>query len=260
MATTTATEKKGVGIIAFLAIDFFVSLLISFLVGGVFGLIFTGLLVIYIIARLKEFQRTKTLANVIILGLIAVVVVFLAQTQMPMTYKQLPWFKAKTDHSIATLVDPTDVKADITWETYKQKHGAEMLAEYRKRLAAGDVEGAAKVEVEFQEKWDKERWEEKYSSPEASKPEHNAEKFSHSRYTGSYGPGTYTLDLKKGETSGWIQIECNRRYGFRNPDASFTVYYKDGQSLDSWEAGKWLDQPWIKVKNQSNESIILKVY
>lgn len=253
-------SSKGVETIAFLAIDFIVALLISFLTDWSFGLIFAIFLVIYIIARLKEFQRTKTLAKVITLGLIAVVVVFLVQTQMPMIYQSIPWFKAKTDFAISNLVDKTDVKADITWDTHRDKHGKEMLKEYNKRLAAGDVEGAAKVEVEFKEKWDKERWEEKYSSPKASKPEHNAEKFSHSRYSGVYGPGTYNLDLKKGETSGWIQIECNRRYGFRNPDASFTCYYKDGSSVDSWEGTQWPAQAFLKIKNQSNEPIILKVY
>lgn len=84
------TKSKGVGIIAFLAIDFLVALLVSFLTGWSFGLIFAGLLVIYIIARLKEFERTKTLAKVITIALIAVVVVFLIQTQMPMTYKSMP--------------------------------------------------------------------------------------------------------------------------------------------------------------------------
>lgn len=135
-----------------------------------------------------------------------------------------------------------------------------MLKEYRKRLAAGDVEGAAKVEVEFKEKWDKERWEEKLSSPEPANPEHNAEEFSHSRYAGFHEPGTYELRLKKGETSGWIEIGCKKRYGFRNPNASFTCFYKDGSSVDSWEGTQWPSTNFFKIKNQSNELIILKVY
>ncbi|MCX6797990.1 MAG: hypothetical protein NTX66_02110 [Candidatus Falkowbacteria bacterium] len=76
--------------------------------------------------------------------------------------------------------------------------------------------------------------------------------------TSALGPGTYTFNLKKGE-SRIVEIQCGNHYGFRSPKAQFTVFYKDHAPVNSWDSGNWPALGWLNISQLGDEPIVLKV-
>lgn len=77
----------------------------------------------------------------------------------------------------------------------------------------------------------------------------------------SCGPGTYQINLKKGEESqAWYSIECYHSYTFeKGKVAKFYLVYKDGTTANSWTSGQWPPKSTFKIVNLSDEAPMLVV-
>lgn len=214
------------------------------------------------ISWLQSQPRIKFVGTILTVGLVVLVFYHAFTSYLPMTSKSAPWQLARADYELSSLTDSIALKTDLTWDAYRAKHSEAMLTEYRRRLSLGDPEGAAKVEEEFFNKWDKSRvlqkgWDDRSSlkSPKIeAKPDlgGQVELLIDAR-------GRYYI-APAGQETGLVKIGECLNYHFSNENGErITLYYPDGTHANSWEIAKWPNKTVFKIKNWSEKDIALIV-
>lgn len=214
------------------------------------------------IVWLRKQPRFRFVGTILVVGLVILVFYQALSAYLPMTSKSAPWQLARADYELSSLTDSIALKTDLTWDAYRAKHSEVMLNEFRRRLSLGDSEGAAKVEEEFFNKWDKSRVLQKgrderssLKSPQIeTKPVDNVQSELLIDARGRY------YIAPAGQESGLVKIGKCLNYYFSNDNGErITLYYPDGTHANSWEIAKWPNKTVFKIKNWSKKDLALIV-
>lgn len=118
-----------------------------------FWLVFFIIFAAYVFKKLRSHPQLRWLASACLL-----VIAFYAQylfftSHLPMTHKTLPWQWVRADMALST--DTNQVKQDLVYEVFKEKHVDEVLSdEYKEKLADNDPEAAVRAAKAIRDKWD----------------------------------------------------------------------------------------------------------
>jgi|GEM_PF-5109396 len=240
---------------------------VKFLV--VFFLIFSG----YVYYKLRNNEKTKKLAKIIGTVIICFVIFFGTTATFPEVSRVLPWGIKKVSITVAKfIVNPSKVKDEMVADAIKDSIVEAHSSNFEKAYKL-NPEKAVRDRDSIRDKYDfdkvKKRIEARKDSIaniqdniNASKINHEAEKLSenNSKVGGQYNVGNHRLSLKKGEESDWLEIEkCHNYDFFPGKQYVFTLYYEDGEVVNSWEGRPWLSQRRFKVLNLCDEMPVLKV-
>jgi hypothetical protein len=223
----------------------------------------------------KELRKLGIAMNVVV---IIVTAIFLFQAIFPMLNKSMPWVIAKGDFESSRIVDKVNLKADITWEEYRNKNSEQMLKTYRSYLNGGKTQEAALVEQEFYNKWNKSRIEDSLKNAKAklntnananvnapANPNNPPTPNGISTASEELTVGAHTYLLKKGEMTGWKKIpgDCIYDVMCYGPQPLYKIYYSDGDLVDFTDGiDKELPRkttPELRIASNADQTMVINV-